>query len=275
MGDTNDTGADPPATPAVGLPGTETRESLDMLREIEQRRLAEEAAADRARQEAAARERTETERREREAAAERDRRAKAEAAERQRAEAAAAERARLLDVERRLADQERVLRAEFELERARLAAELARAQADSASLGSWIVSRGLIIAVTGALLFGVGAWWVKQRVEKEIAMQRSLAAAVEHTRCEAQLKPLHRTSEEHAVRIGQLERDLTEARERAARAEARVQELEHAPPPRARPRRAAAPAAPRPSVLQRFSTDVGEDPLGPLADDPPDEHRRP
>lgn len=262
MPDTNDTGPAPPAAPAIGQPGTETRESLAALRTIEEHRLADEAAAERARREREAAERAEAERRDRETAAERARQADVEAMERRRADVAAAERARLLDVDRRLAERERELRQEFELERARMAAELARAQADSASLGGWLVRRGLIVAVVGALIVAAGGWWLKQRVRREITMERVLAAAMERTRCEAQLKPLRRNSEEHAARTAQLDRELIDARDRASRAETRVLELERAPT-RPRPTRAAIKPA-RPSAPNRIETDASDDPLGDL-----------
>lgn len=262
MPDANDTGPAPPAAPAIGQPGTETRESLAALRTIEEHRLADEAAAERARREREAAERAEAERRDRETAAERARQADAEAAERRRADAAAAGRARLLDVDRRVSERERELRAEFELERARMAAELARAQADSASLGRRLVTRELVIAACGALVLAVSGWWLKQRVGKEIVAQRGLAMTAERTRCEASLESLREQSAEHTNRIGQLDRDLTDARGRATHAETRVLELERAP---TRPRSTRAATRPvQPPAPRRIETDASDDPLGDL-----------
>lgn len=263
MADSDDTGPAPPAAPAGGRPTTETFDSLADLRALEEKRLAEEAAAEQARREAAERERAEAERREREAAAERDRKAKADAAERQRAEAATAERARLLDVDRRLVEQEQALRAEFEGERARLAEELRAVRAAFRR-----------IAVPAAIV-GITA------VVFTIVLQTRLGRAErEHVRVLATIERLERTvreiNDQHTATTQQtavLDRDLTDARERASRAEARVLELERAPT-RPRPIRVATKPA-RPSAPKLIDTNVSDDPLGPLADDPPDKRRRP
>lgn len=262
MPDTNDTGAGLPAAPSGGQ-SSETLESLANLRALEEKRLAEEAAAEQARKEAADRERAEAERREREAVAERDRKAKTDAAERRRAEAAAAERARLLDVDRRLAEQEQALRAEFDGERTRLTADLRAAR----SAFRRITTPAVAVTIA-ASVFAIVLNVRLGRAERE---QVRVLATIE--RLERTVREIHDQHTATTQQAAGLDRELSDARDRVSRAEARVLELEHTPT-RTRPTRVATKPA-RPSAPKLIDTNVGDDPLGPLADDPPEERRRP
>lgn len=250
----NGNGTDPSVAP-VGRRETSVRTSLHELQRIEEERLRLEEEAERATEALADREREETERRGREEAAERARQTEAEATERRRVEAAATERARLLDVDRRVADRERELRAEFALERARLIGERDRPTSGT--------PRALIAVITVIALVSVTLAVVTElRVRRvDQANVRVLANA---ERLSRDIRAIETTGATIAQRTAVLDRELTETRERAARAEARVLELERAPAARTRPARAAT-TPPRPTKPPQISPDVSDDPLGDLA----------